>query len=1433
MSSTVILKAAGLNTSPNELSVPEGSLSEATNVLIRRDGIIEQRRGFKLYGNPSGVPSDRVKQLSVYRNRIIRHINNTLQYDSNGSGLFQSFSGSFSEADSSLRMKFIESNGNLYFTSSNGIQKLSSKTTDTLSSSEIVSAGALKALDIIASVKTEANLQTGFLPQDSTVSYRVVWGYKDSNGNLILGSPSQREIIYCYQIDLMLQDFMRFLGVLDSFTNSPLTTARINDKNYVSLMGLTSGASTGNLRSNLISLASKIDNDILYADTGTAPITIVSVSITTGICTIVTSGVDPSLYLQAGDNIFLSGFSSTPITSTINGQQVITATTPTSISFNVPTTGSNIPTNPITISSPTITSGTLRMIAEPPAVQNPAVHIDNLDVQVYMTSIVSALRLLPDGVISTSDQLLLDTIIGTTSVNLNLTITIPQNINSSYFYQVYRSAIFSASNNVSITDVVPNDELQLVYEAYPTALEILAGELSIVDITPAAFAGANLYTNNSTGEGILQSNEIPPFALDINRYRNVVFYANTRTKHKTLLNLLGVQNMIADYNNSIIPSITISSSLGTNTYKFVTGLQETLDIITVADVSNSLNGKYFLMDSAIGNKYYFYFETTTAIDPAIPNRTGYKISISTNATSSQVALAIKDKLSILLQDFTATVLTNTVHVVNVSFGTTVDSSAGNSGFTVTITQQGRGEDLVNKTVLLSTNASPSIAVDETTRSLIRMINSNINESVYAFYLSGAFDVPGKMEIEARNLELTNQFYITTNNSTTGNSFNPAVSPDVQISSIGLGMNPIITTSTPHGLLNLDFAVIGNTNSTPSIDGVYEISYISSTQFSISFSAPVTVIGALGAMSRVVDVLTSENETKPNRIYYSKLYQPEAVPVTNYFDVGAQDKAIIRIMPLRDSLFVFKEDGLFRISGESSPFQLNLFDSSFTVTSPDSVAVSNNVIYAWTNQGIQNLTEGGASVVSRPIDNQVLRLGSNNYTNFKTATWGVGYESDNSYLVWTVNNFTDEIAMTGYRFSTLTKTWTTYNKTNTCGIIGADDKLYLGAGDTNYIEQERKLFDRTDFADREFDTSLANDFLVKTGEIKLASITGIEVGDVILQDQSITCFEFNTLLNKLDTDNGVAQTNFFSTLELKAGDNPRLKLLALAAKLDADTSIVSNNFLSQIADYNGTITSISGANPSIVTSIGHNLISGRKVLITGTNSSPTIDGDLVVTVIDGNTFSVPVSVKIPGTTGNFQTQGLDSDDLKLCYNKIIQTLNTDSSVSFNNYRLIDNNTIQETIITSVNQISKHLILNLDLQFLVGFVTIFKAIPSSFTYSPVSMGDPLNLKHLREATLMFQTRNITSLSLSFGTDLLPEFIPVIFKLDGSGTFGHSNFGDGFFGGTSNSAPVRTYIPRQCQRCRFIVVKYDHKIAREDYRLLGVSITGEIGQSTRAYR
>lgn len=69
-------------------------------------------------------------------------------------------------------------------------------------------------------------------------------------------------------------------------------------------------------------------------------------------------------------------------------------------------------------------------------------------------------------------------------------------------------------------------------------------------------------------------------------------------------------------------------------------------------------------------------------------------------------------------------------------------------------------------------------------------------------------------------------------------------------------------------------------------------------------------------------------------------------------------------------------------------------------------------------------------------------------------------------------------------------------------------------------------------------------------------------------------------------------------------------------------------------HSGTITNISVANPTVVTSANHGLTTGRSIVISGSNSTPAINNAYQVTVIDANTFTVPVNVTVAGNAGTW-------------------------------------------------------------------------------------------------------------------------------------------------------------------------------------------------------
>lgn len=58
-----------------------------------------------------------------------------------------------------------------------------------------------------------------------------------------------------------------------------------------------------------------------------------------------------------------------------------------------------------------------------------------------------------------------------------------------------------------------------------------------------------------------------------------------------------------------------------------------------------------------------------------------------------------------------------------------------------------------------------------------------------------------------------------------------------------------------------------------------------------------------------------------------------------------------------------------------------------------------------------------------------------------------------------------------------------------------------------------------------------------------------------------------------------------------------------------------------------------ANPTVVTTtVSHNLVTGDAVNITGSNSTPVINGNWIVTVLSSTTFSIPINVTGAGTAG---------------------------------------------------------------------------------------------------------------------------------------------------------------------------------------------------------
>ncbi len=1160
MSQSVMLKPTGIYTFQNHISgTPQGGLLVASNIVINRDSIAESRRGYAIYGNAMGsVSTNTAHQLLNYKNRLIRHwgtgAGQYLDYD-NGSGTFTSFATSLSstthtsttvdgltstaglsagmfvsganivagttissitsntaivisvaatssttltlsytysiqEVSTGTRIKSVEQNGNLYFTTSAGIQKVSALTASTLSSSPITKSGGIKALDLTGAIHNTR----GFLSATSCVAYRVVWGIKDSNNNLILGTPSSRIIV-----------------------RNP--------------------------------------------------------------------------------------------------------------------TGS--------------------------------------------------------------------------SMTVDLTITIPKSVTTAYFYQIYRTPVIT---DAGTTD--PGDEEQLAYEANPVAANLTAGYITVNDITPDSFLGAFLYTNENSGVGILQANDIPPLAYDICSFKGYTFYANTSTLQNIDVALLSIANFVSGTS-----TLTVSDGTTTNTYTFKT---QTLACHT---------------------------HTNTTVD---------------NIVDTSVLMAGQ---SISGADFVAG-----TYIVSIDSATAITISVAATASNTTTLVAGL-ESVSSKYIAISQFPTPAQQVNETAQSLGRVINRQAGEIVYNYYISGTTDVPGQMLFEARGLSQA-AFYLTVNAAaSTGVEFNPA-------------LTTVATTPT-----------------------------------------------------------TSTNEMSPNRIYYSKYQQPEAVPIVNYIDIGPKDKAIIRILALRDDLFILKEEGVYRLSGLTSPFTVYPFDFSTSVAAADSAVVLNNLIYMVTNQGVATVSSTGVAIISRPIEDQIVKLVSSQYTNFSTATFGVSYESDRAYYLFTVSATTDTYATQCFRFNTFTNSWTLLNLAKRSGIVNnANDKLYLAPTDTNYLEQERKSFDRTDYADREVALTLSTGAVNGT-VITVPALTNISADDVVVQTQYLTLSQYNRLLTKLDNDAYLSPHNYVSTETGAAGLNLSNQLDLLIAKIrdDAGRAAVTG----AVNGANQTVT-ITNATPAVFTNATNTTgyYNGMPILFTTTGALPsgltastiyyvsnlgtdgakkfrvsaTSGGSEIAT---GSAGSGTHTAK-PAYTAIVGAGAASFSALQTAFNLLIGILNNDLGLAFKNYSTSSSTVDFEFHIVSTDTATVTITAPYSYDLIAGPITVYNHIATDLQFVPQSMGDVSMTKHVSEGTFIFESSAFTEADISYSTDLSANFEGDTIYGTGNGIFGNTPFGEGLFGGNGSSIPFRTYLPKNKQRARYVNCRFQHNIAREIFSLYGISLT-----------
>ena len=187
------------------------------------------------------------------------------------------------------------------------------------------------------------------------------------------------------------------------------------------------------------------------------------------------------------------------------------------------------------------------------------------------------------------------------------------------------------------------------------------------------------------------------------------------------------------------------------------------------------------------------------------------------------------------------------------------------------------------------------------------------------------------------------------------------------------------------------------------------------------------------------------------------------------------------------------------------------------------------------------------------------------------------------------------------------------------------------------------------------------------------------------------------------------------------------------------------------------------------------------------------------------------------------------------NSLIGELNLDETETISkNYRTEELVTCFENPIIQRNRFDNEVVVRYPPVFIQGTIQCYKHIDVDIVWNPEHFGNPSTQKQVSKGSILFDQNNFTQASVSYSNDLSPSFFCIEVEGNGAGYWNAGEWGrrSSYWGGEGSDRPIHTYIPRQKQRCRYMTCRFQHAVAREYFRLIGISYTVR-NVSDRAYR
>ncbi len=233
--------------------------------------------------------------------------------------------------------------------------------------------------------------------------------------------------------------------------------------------------------------------------------------------------------------------------------------------------------------------------------------------------------------------------------------------------------------------------------------------------------------------------------------------------------------------------------------------------------------------------------------------------------------------------------------------------------------------------------------------------------------------------------------------------------------------------------------------------------------------------------------TATADRYANGIAYSKTVRPDAVPRVNFLPVGRQDTVIWKMMVLRDSIYIFTDAGLYRLTGATQDnFAIAEFDLGFRLIGAELVTACDDMLYAWGVEGLAKISSSGVEYISNPIEPLIWsEITTVTLAQLSSYGWACAYKSRHKVVFMSPGSSSAKNCVKAFVYDTRMQAWTTWVWTGAndgdrttgyaCGAVRvSDDLLFMGqwnasANDTK-IYKERRTYAATDYQDDVYDST---------------------------------------------------------------------------------------------------------------------------------------------------------------------------------------------------------------------------------------------------------------------------------------------------------------------------------------------------------------------------